>query len=465
VRIQECAADPRVQLRNLHGVNPLKLLLVLIAALGATALSGCNLKYSVGGKVTGLSGSGLVLADSDGTTLAVSGNGTFVFPTGIKNGLTYTVSVNTQPTNPTQTCTVFNDTGTIAKAAITHVIVNCVQAAQYAWIANQGSNNLSGFAIDSSSGFLTALSGSPFPSNGTTPTSIAVDPNGLYAYVANNGSNNVSVYSIDATTGVLTADGFTTGAGSGPVAVLVDPSDSFVYVANQASNDVSAYTINSSNGTLTAMTGSPFLVGNGPIALQTDPGGNYLYVVNYTDGTVSVLAIDSVTGALTTVSGSPFPSGTKATSIAIDSTGQFAYVANTGDATISAFSITADSGALVDVTGSPFSAGTAVEAVAADPIAYTGSATLYAANSTTLDSVATFGIGAGGELTSASAVVNAGALPDFAIVDPAGTFLYVADDNSNDVRVYSIDASSGALNPVTGSPFGVGTQPHSIALH
>ena len=443
----------------------MKLQYILVAALATVSLAACiKQKYSVGGTVTGLSGSGLVLEDSDGSTLAVSANGIFTFATGIKNGLTYTVSVNTQPTNPAQTCSVYNGSGTIATAAVTHVIVNCVAAAQYAWVANQSSNNLSGFAIDASTGGLTPLAASPFTSTGSTPASIAVDPNGAYAYVANSGSNNVSVYTINETTGNLTSDGFTTAAQSGPVAVIVDPSDSFVYVANQASNDISAYTIDSSTGTLTAVAGSPFAVGAGPIALQTDPGGNYLYVVNYGDGTVSALAIDSTTGVLTTVAGSPFAAGKGATSVAIDANGNYAYVANTVGATISAFSITAETGALVDVTGSPFSTGSGVEAVALAPVAYTGTPILYAANATTANSVATFGIDGSGGLGAAGANVGAGALPDFAVVDPAGTFLYVANDNSNDISVYAIDASSGALTAV-GSPVLVGSRPHSIALH
>ena len=443
--------------------------LLLLMVLCTIFVSACNTKYSVGGTVTGLSTSstGLVLEDSDGSTLSITGNGTFVFATGIKNGSTYSVTVNTQPTNSveTQTCTVYNGSGTIAKLAITHVIVNCVQAAQYAWVANESSNNLSAFAIDASTGRLTPVAGSPFGSNGTTPTSIAVDPNGLYAYVANTGSDNVSVYAIDETTGALTADSFTVAAGKEPVAVTVDPSDSFVYVANQASNDISAYTINPSTGTLTAMSGSPFPVGAKPIALQTDPGGNYLYVVNYTDGTVSVFAIDSVTGVLTTVSGSPFAAGKGASSIAIDATGVDAYVANTLGATISAFSITADSGALVEVSGSPFSSGSDVEAVALAPTAYTGSPVLYAANATAANSVAIYGIGSSGELGAAGANVGAGALPDFAVVDPGGTFLYVANFNSNEISVYSIDSSGGTLTSVAPATSTGGTQPHSIALH
>src|SRR5271166_605287 len=75
-------------------------------ALSLICLGGCNnLKYQVGGTVTGLSGSGLVLEDNGGNNLSITGNGTFTFGTGVKNGDVYSVTVTTEPSNPTQTCT------------------------------------------------------------------------------------------------------------------------------------------------------------------------------------------------------------------------------------------------------------------------------------------------------------------------------------------------------------------------
>jgi hypothetical protein len=88
-------------------------------ALSLLCLGGCNnLKYDVGGTVTGLSGSGLsgsglVLEDNGADNLSVTLNGTFAFGTGVKNGDVYAVTVATEPSNPTQTCTVYNGSGTI----------------------------------------------------------------------------------------------------------------------------------------------------------------------------------------------------------------------------------------------------------------------------------------------------------------------------------------------------------------
>ena len=41
-------------------------------------------------------------------------------------------------------------------------------------------------------------------------------------------------------------------------------------------------------------------------------------------------------------------------------------------------------------------------------------------------------------------------------VDPSGKFAYVPNLGSNNISAYTIDATSGALTPVTGSPFSAG---------
>ena len=54
---------------------------------------------------------------------------------------------------------------------------------------------------------------------GTSPVSVTVDPSGKFAYVANYGSDNVSVYTINASTGALTAVGTPVAAGTFPLSV------------------------------------------------------------------------------------------------------------------------------------------------------------------------------------------------------------------------------------------------------
>ncbi|MGO9038589.1 MAG: beta-propeller fold lactonase family protein, partial [Steroidobacteraceae bacterium] len=65
------------------------------------------------------------------------------------------------------------------------------------------------------------IGGSPFAA-GTQPASVAVDPTGMFAYVANAGSDTVSVYAIDATTGELSPIGgspFVTGTSPAAIAI------------------------------------------------------------------------------------------------------------------------------------------------------------------------------------------------------------------------------------------------------
>src|SRR5580692_7453810 len=158
-----------------------------VAAAGL-AIVGCNItgKYSVGGTLTGLTGQGLVLQDNSGNNLNPASNGAFVFSDTVGNGDAYSVTVQTQPSNPAQTCTVHNGSGTIDKNNITNVIVTCTQPGRFAYVANQLSNNLSAYSIDSSTGFLTPIADSPFPDTGTAPAAVVVDPNGQYLYVADN---------------------------------------------------------------------------------------------------------------------------------------------------------------------------------------------------------------------------------------------------------------------------------------
>ena len=81
--------------------------------------------YTIGGSVSGLSGTGLVLQDNGGDNLSISGNGSFTFKTAINSGSKYDVTVLTQPSSPTQACTVTNASGT-ASANVTNVQVACV---------------------------------------------------------------------------------------------------------------------------------------------------------------------------------------------------------------------------------------------------------------------------------------------------------------------------------------------------
>src|SRR5215471_5352489 len=84
--------------------------------------------YSVGGSVSGLSGT-VVLQDNGGDNLSVTANGSFTFATQLAGGAAYAVTVKTNPSG--QTCTVSNRSDTIGSANVTNVAVSCANIPTY----------------------------------------------------------------------------------------------------------------------------------------------------------------------------------------------------------------------------------------------------------------------------------------------------------------------------------------------
>ena len=130
--------------------------------------------------------------------------------------------------------------------------------------------------------------------------------------------------------------------------------------------------------------------------------------------------------------------------MAVDPRGKFAYVVNYEGGNVSAYTINATSGALTPVTGSPFGAGTNPDGVTVDPkgkFAYVsnggsnsqGNVSAYTINATT------------GALTPvAGSPFGAGSYSNGVAVDPKGKFAYVANLGSGNVSAYTINATSGA---------------------
>jgi 6-phosphogluconolactonase len=176
------------------------------------------------------------------------------------------------------------------------------------------------YQINTSTGLLTALTGSPlalFTGNASSPTVIAptgmlITPNNSYVYVSLN-SLGVQVLTLGA--------GGALSTGTAPLLLL----------PRSTSTSPSDY------------------------GLASDPNSAFLFVAEINTG-LRVLSIGAG-GTLNEVSGSPYPVGTGPTGVALDTTGSYVYVANKGSSNISAFSLTAASGKLTAVAGSPFSSG------------------------------------------------------------------------------------------------------------
>ncbi len=86
-------------------------------------LINCGAPASVGGTVSGLApGTSLILSDGV-VLLPIAANGAFAFPGTVLAGLTYQVTVATQPEG--ETCMVSNETGTVVSNVMSDVTVTC----------------------------------------------------------------------------------------------------------------------------------------------------------------------------------------------------------------------------------------------------------------------------------------------------------------------------------------------------
>jgi len=225
-------------------------------------------------------------------------------------------------------------------------------SSSFAYVTNPSSNAISEYALDSTTGLLTPLVGSPYtvPNGGNgSPSAIANSPFGSTLFVTNGGVDTVSALAISLgglDAGTLTnftnSPILTTPAGSqAPVALAVDPSNRFVYVANGVGQTIAAFQFNDANQ-FAPISGDQFIfttpsdAGATPTSMAIEPTGRFLYVAligTPTAGVVVSYQIDSATGALTQVGAPlPVPASTVGmplfgtlTGLTVDPSGKFLY--------------------------------------------------------------------------------------------------------------------------------------------
>lgn len=342
--------------------------------------------------------------------------------------------------------------------------------AQYLYVANSGADNISGYRVNTATGALTAIPGSPFAVAGS-PWSVAVHPSNQFVYATGFFDNTgINGYALDLATGALSPlPESPFSAAGGNIIFAIQPSGKFAYVTNGGGSSVSVYAINSQTGALTFAEKSSVT----PVSRRNmliHPSGKFVYLTQdcvlngifctaNTSSFVYGYVADSITGALTPIPGSPFSAGIGPQSLASDPTGRFLYAANAGG-DISGFLVDPSSGALAPMAGSPFGqASTSPLALAISPdgkFIYVprGDGNVWAYS---IDP--TFG---------ALSLISTTPLPSGQIslalaVECTGKFLYVANWYSGNVTGYSISASTGVLSAVPGSPFVGGNSPLAVA--
>lgn len=346
-------------------------------------------------------------------------------------------------------------------------LTGCIKGSkQFIYVTGQGTNQIFGF-IQHGDGSISPM-GTPNFATGSQPSSIVIHPPGDFAYITNFAGNNVTLLDVNTGNGELTVPATTAvvppptppnifNAGNGPIAAAVSPTDPFLYVVNQTSGTISGFTIDPGSGNLGLATGSPFPAGTSPLSIAISPKGNFLYVSNPAAGTVSIFAISTAQGSQGALSavGLPVSVGAGATPVflTIEPSGRFLYIADPAHNAVLGFAIQSN-GTLTAITGSPFAAGLQPGAVLADP----QGAFLFAANFGSND-VSVFVIdsasGALGQITG-SPFATGGRGPGF--MASTGSFLYVADQTTNDMAAFLVGAG-GKLSAVPGSPFNVAVSP------
>jgi 6-phosphogluconolactonase (cycloisomerase 2 family) len=228
------------------------------------------------------------------------------------------------------------------------------------------------YAINSNGSITVQNSGSAVAAD-VVATSLQVDSTGNYLLAAGISTSlaaqAIGIYQINTSTGLLTALGGSplalyTGNGTSatvvtPTGMLITPNNSYVYVSLQTLG-VQVLTLGTGGALSTGTTPTflpPLKTSTTPAdyGLASDPNSKFRFVCEFNTG-LRVLSIGT-NGTLNEISGSPYATGTGPTGVVLDPTGSYVYVANKGSNNISAFTLTLASGKLVAVSGSPFSSG------------------------------------------------------------------------------------------------------------
>lgn len=273
---------------------------------------------------------------------------------------------------------------------------------------NPPSGAVSAFAIDASNGKLTLVN--RVPSHGAAPCYLSLDKSGRFVLVANFDGGSVAVFPVlrDGSLGERT--GFVQHGDSTPRRratrephahwIEVTADNRYAIAADLGLDELLVYRFNASQGTLTPST--PRLAalerGTGPRHVAFHPNGVFAYVVNEGNSTVTSFSYETSTGTLT-----PFQSittlptefkGENATAeIAVHPRGKFVYASNRGHDSIAVFAVSPKDGKLALLENVP----------------------------------------------------TGGRSPRSFELDPTGTRLLVANEESGDIIVFQIDAATGHL--------------------
>jgi len=383
-------------------------------------------------------------------------------------------------------------------------------------------------------------------------------------FVVSQGSNQVSSYAIDQSTGNLSflKTGASTCAAAPcgfPLNIILDPTNAVAFVLNQGVFNpgdpnppppqppipdsgvvpsIYGYTVNSdgsltSTGDLTTTAPPPpsppcdlpppnptsqgaFLRCDQAVAMTRDTAGKFLFVVTQGNqnlpqlyppnqlslppqlyifstqpGSTKVTLVGQtvLTRIPTSVSSSITVSVPDPNNPSVTLTGPLLYVAsnkdlspNHIDSTVSEYIVDQSSGTATEMTGSPYvtTPGIAPSSVLAvdtnPPGANTGGLFVYVTNQTTnnvsvfqvcivQDANCTLQNVQDATMTAVGSPVSVGQAPIALVADPTNNFLYVACETTNQVYAFRIGTATGKLSGLNPQFLGTGSSPIAMTMH
>ena len=357
---------------------------------------------------------------------------------------------------------------------------------KYVYATNAYTNNISGYRVDQRTGELHELKGSPFfageagPFNeiyaqmpdlmrqtknrGGMPYYIASDPAGKFVYVTNYAASTVSVLKVDLETGKLSLQGTTVKTGFTPYAVAVHPSGKFVFVTAWGKNELWVYSVNRQTGALTPVEGTPTEIdGLKPVDISFNDEGTMAYVANNGSNNVSIFDVDLATGKVTLKDFAMTRAGAidleflpANTLVTIEPS--YAFVLDQHNKQLVSYQVNTQTGAIREA--SHIATGNKPVSIAQDPL----NRFVYVANEDS-NNVSAYQIDhATGKLTEVEgSPYTVGKKPREVIVDANGWYLYTINEASKDMSVFLIHFTKGQLAEAQGSPVPLGNKPMHIS--
>lgn len=308
------------------------------------------------------------------------------------------------------------------------------------------------YELNRDTGALTSLGATPA---GQNPSFLAASPDHTHLYAADESQSQIVAFRIDPSTGALTHLNEKSSAGQGPAYVSVDATGKWVFTGNYGGGTVGVLPVLPDGSLGDAVDQeSP---GTNPHWIRADTTNDHVYVPCLGSNHVARFDFDDDTGALTEIDPpAPLANGTGPRHLDFHPTLPVLYVIGELNDTISTFQSGNGAAMTLSDTDSTLPVGFDPNAnTCADLHVHPNGKFLYGSNRGH-DSIAVFAIDESGAITPTGHAPTGGQRPRNFGIDPEGSILLVANQDSDEIVTFGIDPVTGALTELQTTPTGNG---------